>query len=917
MRRQILLIACTGLALALIAGCGATLTAVGVLIAESGGSSSGGSNSLPAASMTSPTGTQAGDITLSYNLIDAEGNPVDISIAYTFDGTDFFETSEAPIAPSEGRMALATSPTGSPHTFLWNTYWDLPAAGPLTVKLRITPYDSLTGIQGEWSLSESFTLNNKYMASVYEFKASAEAFSLPAGAAAVVYDGSYRFYIADRGRHKILLLDGLTGTVEDVAGTGNPGYNGDNIPAELAQLNNPFDVALDAEGNIYVADAGNSRIRRIDHETKYITTVAGSGLFGYGGDGDIPTRALLAAPVGITLDGSGNLYIADTFNHLIRVVNRTADPFTVGDVAIGAGTIETVAGTLEPGINQIGGESINGSGTSGNITLMIGDGGPAVQAALNMPTGIELFMDRHIVFADSLHNRVRALNANPTGGATVTICGIPIEPTQIQTIAGGALKEKIELPGPATALKLALPNGISFDGGDNLYLADSGNHRILKVDPGNKCFLAAGTSRTGGFKGDGGDATDALLFVPRNVVTDGAGNFYVSDTENGRFRAVNTTGSPIRVAGVSIDPDHIDSIPAPASTTRVERFLSSPTDLVTLGATYVYVSDAAKSLVVQLDLVNRTTTILAGDGTDLGDFRLGGTEATSVLLFDPEGLFLDTRDLLYIADTGNSQIRVVNLGDVSRIFYQGSATPVWVDPGKLVTIAGSGSPPTSATEIGDGGHALEAHLSLPHEIFATNQALYIADTGNQRIRRIGFVDGICQTVAGTAMAGFAPDGTDATEALLWNPIGLHVDASGVIIFADTGNHLLRRMENGKVYTVAGLVDPVSGPGAGGYNGDNIHPLSALLNTPTHLLLDATGDIYFSDTGNHLVRKIDRTADRIYDVCGTANPGYNGDGLPPENAQLNQPRGIGFDLFGSIYVADQANIRVRRFYPRRP
>ena len=156
--RPVFLFAFIVLALALVAGCGATLTAVGVLIAESGGSSSGRSNSLPAASMTSPTGTQAGDITLSYSLIDAEGNPVDISIAYTFDGTDFYETSEAPIAPSEGRMALTTSPTGSPHTFLWNTYRDLHATGPLTVKLRITLYDSLTDVQGEWSLSESFMM---------------------------------------------------------------------------------------------------------------------------------------------------------------------------------------------------------------------------------------------------------------------------------------------------------------------------------------------------------------------------------------------------------------------------------------------------------------------------------------------------------------------------------------------------------------------------------------------------------------------------------------------------------------------------------------------------------------------------------------------------------------------------------------
>jgi sugar lactone lactonase YvrE len=280
------------------------------------------------------------------------------------------------------------------------------------------------------------------------------------------------------------------GTITTVAGTGEEGYSGDGGPATKAQLNFPFAVAVDREGNLFISDESNLRIRKVNKDG-IITTFAGTGKGGYSGDGGPATKARLTDTGGITFDAQGNLYLAD----YTRV--RKIDP---------SGTITTVAGTGRAGFS--------------------GDGGPATEAKL---TAYDVAVDGqgNIYITDLDNQRIRKVDKD----------GI------ITTIAGSGKKGYSGDGGPATEAALKDPWGIAIDGEKNVFFTDHHNRVVRKVDPSGKITTVAGTGEAG-FNREEGPAAKVMLNDPLGLFFDeDSGVLYITDTFNARIRAVYLEGS--------------------------------------------------------------------------------------------------------------------------------------------------------------------------------------------------------------------------------------------------------------------------------------------------------------------------------------------------------------------------------------
>ena len=315
-------------------------------------------------------------------------------------------------------------------------------------------------------------------------------------------DGAGNLYIADTSNNRIRKVD-TAGVITTVAGSGTYGFSGDGGAATSARLSFPYGVTPDGAGNLYIADTWNHRIRKVDTSGN-ISTVAGSGTAGFGGDGGsaTATAARLNLPGSVVLDALGNLYIADRLNNRIRKVDT-------------AGVITTVAG----------------SSTTGAFG---GDGGAATAGQLNTPAGVALDRSGNLYIADRDNRRIRKVD---TAGVISTVAG-----TGTLGFSGDG--------GAATAARLSSPSGVVVDWAGNLYIADQDSHRIRKVDTAGGISTVAGTG-TSGFSGDGGAAVAARLNAPYGVAVDGSGNLYIADGLNNRIRKVVGVGPPAPAAPVA------------------------------------------------------------------------------------------------------------------------------------------------------------------------------------------------------------------------------------------------------------------------------------------------------------------------------------------------------------------------------
>jgi sugar lactone lactonase YvrE len=414
------------------------------------------------------------------------------------------------------------------------------------------------------------------------------------------------------------------GIITTVVGSA-AGFSGDGGPAASAQISNPGGIAVDHSGNLFIADAGNNRIRTVN-AAGMIGTFAGNGTAGFSGDGGQAASAQLTAPVDVTVDGSGNVFIADRGSYRIRQVNsagviasvagRTGDggpavfaqfyyPNTVavdgaGNVFIADTDIHRIRKINTAGVIT----TVAGNGTGG----FSGDGGPATSAQLYFPAAVAVDEAGNLFIADTRNERIRKV---APGGVITTIArnigdpaGIAVDGAGnvyisetgahrvrqinaaglINTVAGSGTMGFSGDGGPATSAQLAFPAGIAVDGAGNVFIADAVNNRIRMVSPNGVISTVAGDG-IGGFAGDGGPAVTAQIAYPQCVAVDGSGNLFIADTNNQRIRKVTPDGLIGTFAGNGIYGFSGDG--GPASTAEIAQ----PYSVAVGGANSLFIAD--------------------------------------------------------------------------------------------------------------------------------------------------------------------------------------------------------------------------------------------------------------------------------------------------------------------------------------
>ena len=642
----------------------------------------------------------------------------------------------------------------------------------------------------------------------------------------IALDTSGDMYISVQGINQVIKI-GSNGIASAFAGSGAIGFSGDGGPATQAALNNPAGLAVDSSGNVYIADSTNNRIRMVSPDG-IITTVAGSAVSTYTGDNGPATSAGLQFPLAVSLDPSGNMYIADTSHSVIRMVNPAGIISTFAGVGSAATGGDKGPANQAP-LNQPAGVLADAHGNvyisdSGNDTVRVvsggiinqfagdyavgktGDNGYALNALLNYPTGLTEDQAGNVYILDQNNNRVRRVN--PAGIIT--------------NYAGSGLGGGAGDQGIATGASLA-PRAIFMDLQNNLYIADGTNNRIREV------YASNGVINT--IAGNGLSTT-----TPRGIILNGS-TIYFSDTTANRVRAVNlANGSTTLIAGNGVAEFQGDAGAATAAS------INAPHGLAMDSSGNFYIADTGNDVIRQVcagqtgcltppQTAGVAGTINTAVGNNVATFAGDGGAATSASLNAPGDVAIDSSGNLWIADTGNERIREVSGGNIK-------------------TVAGGGND-TSGT-----GPATSERLSAPGGITVEpGGTILFSDSSNNRVLRL-LANGTLQLVAGGNGAGFTGDGGPATSAKLRNPQGLSEDSSGNIYIADTGNDAIRQVgSDGIIATVAGLGPTASGAGTAGYNGDGSPATSYSLSQPTNMYAAANCQVIISDTSNHRIRQL--------------------------------------------------------------
>ena len=601
----------------------------------------------------------------------------------------------------------------------------------------------------------------------------------------------------------VLRWDAITGVLTRVAGNGSPGFSGDNGPATSAQLASPNGVAVDSSGNVYIADTGNQRVRMVSGGV--ITTVAGGGSLL--GDNGLATSARLYTPIGVALDSSGNLYILDPAQSRVRMVSNGVittvagngsqgfsgdnGPATSAQLAPSAIAVDS-AGSLyiaDLGNYRVrkvfGGviTTVAGNGTSG----FSGDNGPATSAEFSAPSGLSVDTFGNLYVVDS--GRVRKVSNGVIttvagtgssccygrdGGPATSAALLPSTVTAdslgnlyigddasyrvlkvwngvITTVAGGGTM--IGDNGPAASAQLNAPSGVAVDSLGDVFVADQVNNRVRKVSNGI-ITTVAGTGPTGlvgGYGGDDGLATNAQLNQPLGVAVGASGSLYIADFKNFRVRKVSN-GVITTVAGSGACCYDGDNGPATSAAIY-------PWGVTVDAGDNLFIADWQDNVVRKVS--NGVITTVAGNGSR--GFSGDNGPATSAKLNHPAGVAVDSLGNLFIADQGNSRIRMVS-------------------GGVITTVAGDG---TYGFRVGP---ATKAEVTTPSSV-ATNSSgnVYIVDCCT-----ITMVSGgVLTRVAGNGAAGFSGDNGPAINAQFLHPTGIAVDSSGNIYVVDSYNNRVR------------------------------------------------------------------------------------------------------------------------------
>jgi sugar lactone lactonase YvrE len=663
-------------------------------------------------------------------------------------------------------------------------------------------------------------------------------------------------------------------------------------------------VAVDSQGNVFVADAGNNTVRRID-TSGVVTTVAGKA--GAAGSTDGAAKdARFRGPTGVAIDHVGNLYIADTGNNVIReisaggIVSTFAGSVGVRGSADGMGAaarftlaLETLPTdalgpwpTCRGAIAVDGGDNVYvadcGNSTirkitpAGGVSTLAGTAGvvgssdgTAAAARLAAPLGLAVDAAGNVYVADALAyptavsgNTIRMITP---GGVVTTIAGTP-----------GAIGST---DGAGSAARFNVPSGVAVDGFGNVYVADNYNNMIRKIAPGGVVTTLAGT--------------DAQFNSPSSLACDGAGNVYVVDAGNNTIRTINPAGVVATLAGTPVVTGFADGVDAAA------RF-NLPNGIATDGAGDIFVADTGNHTIRKVAPSGSVSTFAGAAG------QHGSSDGSAATFFNPSGVAVDSSGNVYVADSFNQTIRKITAAGVVSTL---AGNPLFNAPG------GSSGPSLGGSDDGTGSSATfrlalipypsptELYLPICHGGVATDSSgnVFVADCGNDTIRKITPA-GVVTTFAGTAGMPDSTDGSGAA-ARFKNPTGVATDAAANVYVADSGNNVIRKI------TPTGVVTTLAGT-AGVTGSNDGSGTAASFNDPESVTTDDFGNVYVADTGNSTIRKI--TPDgSVTTVLGTAGvTGFSAGDLP---GVLASPVGVVFKA-GAVYVTTENGVAVGKYIP---
>ena len=629
-------------------------------------------------------------------------------------------------------------------------------------------------------------------------------------------------YISDELNYRIRKVSAAGHIITTIAGTGIAGYTGDGGPAIAAQISSGR-MVIDKGGSIYLAS--QYLVRKID-PAGIISTVAGTGVSGYSGDGGPAIAATFMGITDIAVDTFGNLFIADFLSDRVRKVDS-------------AGIVTTVAG-------------------NGGVGYSV-DGTLAASALLNRPFSVAADNLGNFYLGEYNNNVIRKVNS----------AGV------LLTVAGNGTWGYSGDGGPATAAEMTAPVAIKVDAMGDLYFSDNHNYCVRKVDTGGMITTIAGNGIPG-FRGDGGPGDSAEMSTPSGLDIDKLGDVFISCIWDNRVREVTPTGTITTFAGQSGFFDD------GAAGTAVE--IGIVNNMASDSAGRIYFADTYNNRIRMYDPSSGLVTTVAGSGVaGYGDgFSGDGAQADSAHIYYPNAVTVDKSGNMFIADTYNERIRKVSPGGI------------------ITTIAGKGI----AGFSGDGGIADSAELYLPNNVAADgNGNIYIGDGGNYRIRKVDTFGNIT-TIAGTGVLGYGGDGGAAISAILGTINDLFVDKVGNIYIADAYNNRIRQIDT------LGIIRTIAGNGVNAFTGDGGPATVASLSQPTGVRMDAAGSVYIADFGNSRVRKVD-AAGVITTVAGNGSIGFAGDGGAALAATFNRPGQLAIGVNGDVYIADYYNFRIRK------
>ena len=616
------------------------------------------------------------------------------------------------------------------------------------------------------------------------------------------FDPAGNLYVADFYNYAIRKI-APDGTVTTLAGcVGEPGVS--DGTGNSARFDRPVGVAADAAGNVYVADSGNHVIRKVTPEG-VVTTLAGRA--GEQGDADGAARAArFRSPCGVAVDGAGNVYVADTGNHTLRKIAAS-------------GTVMTLAGKTE---------------LKGGVPLGGYADGKGAAARFRSPRGMAVDGAGNVYVADTENAVLRKVAAD---GTATTLAG--------RAGSSGSAN------GVGRAAQFSSPQSVAMDAAGNLFVADAGNQVIRKVTPAGAVSTLTNSA--------------ARFFSPRGVAVDRSGYVAVSDNDAQTVSKIAPSGTVTILAGSASRHGYADGADAAVRFCR-------PTGIAVDRQKNVFVTDNFTHVIRKVTPDGVVTTLAGRAWSSGGDDGKGGKARFNW----PAGSVADRAGNVYVADAGNHTIRKI------------------APDGTVTTLAGSAGNSGSADGAGS-----KARFTSPSGVALDSAGnVIVADCGNHLVRKVT-PDGAVTTLAGNAGIPGSADGACGT-ARFNRPAGVAVDTLDHIYIADTGNHVVRKMIPGGVVTTlagsAGMKGCADGTGA-----------QARFNGPADVAVDLTGNLIVADRDNHLVRMVSPEG-AVTTLGGAPNCMSAAEGFGSAS-RFAQPSGVAVDSDGIVYVADACNNRI--------